>query len=62
MLKPNTTTDSSKKQADHNKTQAEARAAWDIAPLFPVADDPNSLKIAVWTALNCKTQLEAALV
>jgi hypothetical protein len=39
-----------------------AKESWQQADPFPIADNIGNLKVAVWEACKCKTQLEAALV
>jgi hypothetical protein len=39
-----------------------AKEAWQRAEPFPIAADPSKIKVAVWKASQCRTQLEAALI
>ena len=54
-----------KYSASGQKSKAErnsAKEAWEQAPPFTIADNLHKLKIVVWEAQQCKTQLEAALL
>jgi hypothetical protein len=39
-----------------------AKEAWETAPQFAIAAEISQLKVAVWHAKQCETQLQAALV
>ena len=43
-------------------TDNSAKNSWQSAPAFPIAENIQELKLAVFEASQCKTQLDAALI